>query len=121
MVRLEALTKRYGAHEAVRNLSLHVPAGERFRFPGPNGAGKTTTTQKNPGPARPPPGRTGVLLPLVELPQVRSQLIESSPHGMKQRLVMASAFLHQPKVMVVDEPMGGLGPTGGPPLKQGSP
>jgi ABC-2 type transport system ATP-binding protein len=31
---------------------------------------------------------------------------------MKQRLVMASALLHKPKVLVVDEPMVGLDPRG---------
>ncbi len=31
-------------------------------------------------------------------------------HGMKQRIVMASAFLHDPKVILIDEPMVGLDP-----------
>jgi ABC-2 type transport system ATP-binding protein len=31
-------------------------------------------------------------------------------HGMKQRVVMASAFLHDPKVILIDEPMVGLDP-----------
>jgi ABC-2 type transport system ATP-binding protein len=173
MIRLEALTKRYGNHEAVRNLSLHVPAGELFGFLGPNGAGKTTTIKMIAGLLRPTSGRIEIaghdlaknpveakgalgfipdrpflyekltalefmrfvagifgfhvgalngrideLLALVELHQVRSQLIESFSHGMKQRLVMASAFLHQPKVMVVDEPMVGLDPRGARLIKQ---
>ncbi len=33
-------------------------------------------------------------------------------HGMKQRIVMASAFLHNPKVILIDEPMIGLDPAG---------
>ncbi len=33
-------------------------------------------------------------------------------HGMKQRVVMASAFLHQPKLILIDEPMVGLDPGG---------
>lgn len=37
-------------------------------------------------------------------------LIESYSHGMKQRLVMAAALLHDPEVIVVDEPMVGLDP-----------
>ncbi len=173
MIRLEALTKRYGDHEAVRNLSLHVPAGELFGFLGPNGAGKTTTIKMIAGLLRPTSGRIEIaghdlashpveakgalgfipdrpflyekltalefmkfvagiygfgasalngrideLLTLVELQQVRSQLIESYSHGMKQRLVVASAFLHQPKVMVVDEPMVGLDPKGARLIKQ---
>jgi ABC-2 type transport system ATP-binding protein len=57
-------------------------------------------------------GRIDELIALVELEEARTELIESFSHGMKQRLVMASAFLHQPKVMVVDEPMVGLDPKG---------
>jgi ABC-2 type transport system ATP-binding protein len=37
------LTRRFGRIEAVRRLSLRVPAGSVFALLGPNGAGKTTT------------------------------------------------------------------------------
>jgi len=37
-------------------------------------------------------------------------LAEGYSHGMKQRVVIASAILHEPKVIVVDEPMVGLDP-----------
>ncbi len=40
------------------------------------------------------------------------QLIESYSHGMKQRITIAAAFLHDPPVIVVDEPMVGLDPAG---------
>jgi ABC-2 type transport system ATP-binding protein len=43
VIRIEELTKRYGAQTAVDRLSLEVAAGEIFGFLGPNGAGKTTT------------------------------------------------------------------------------
>jgi len=39
-----------------------------------------------------------------------NELIESYSHGMKQRLVMAAALLHEPEVIIVDEPMVGLDP-----------
>jgi ABC-2 type transport system ATP-binding protein len=35
---------------------------------------------------------------------------EEFSHGMRQKVVFSAAFLHQPKVMVVDEPMVGLDP-----------
>jgi len=37
-------------------------------------------------------------------------LTETYSHGMRQRLVFASAVLHDPKVLIVDEPMVGLDP-----------
>lgn len=37
-------------------------------------------------------------------------LIESFSHGMRQKLVYAAALLHDPKVLIIDEPMVGLDP-----------
>lgn len=56
--------------------------------------------------------RIDELLGLFGLPDWKDELIENFSHGMKQRLVMASALLHHPKVLVVDEPMVGLDPRG---------
>lgn len=52
------------------------------------------------------------LLELFDLTHWSDELIESYSHGMKQRLVMCSALLPQPKVLIVDEPMVGLDPRG---------
>ena len=43
MIRLEAVTKRFGTTVAVHELSLDVPAGEVCALVGPSGSGKTTT------------------------------------------------------------------------------
>jgi len=52
------------------------------------------------------------LLGLFELKHWEEELIESYSHGMKQRLIMCAALIHQPKVLIVDEPMVGLDPKG---------
>ena len=43
MLRIEHLTKTYGAKKAVDDLSLHIQPGQIYGFIGHNGAGKTTT------------------------------------------------------------------------------
>ncbi|MBR9991106.1 MAG: ABC transporter ATP-binding protein [Gemmatimonadetes bacterium] len=63
-------------------------------------------------------GRDGVesekrateLLELFELGAWRDTLVESYSHGMRQKLLIASALVHSPDVIIVDEPMVGLDP-----------
>ena len=43
MIEIEHLTKRYGEHLAVDDLSFRVDSGQIYGFLGPNGAGKSTT------------------------------------------------------------------------------
>ena len=50
------------------------------------------------------------LLEMFDLIHWREELIESYSHGMKQRLVMCSALIHEPAIIIVDEPMVGLDP-----------
>ncbi len=47
---------------------------------------------------------------LLGLDEYRSVLIKDLSHGWRQRVVYASTFLHQPQVMLVDEPFIGLDP-----------
>ena len=54
--------------------------------------------------------RMGDLLGLFELSDWADELVEGYSHGMRQRLIFCAAFLHRPKVIVVDEPMVGLDP-----------
>ena len=165
MIRLTALSKRYGSFTAVDNIDLNVPRGQLFGFLGPNGAGKTTTLRMIAGILRPTAGRieiagidivrdpraakaklgfipdrpfiyeklTGAeflrfvaglydqsgtqvehrareLLALFDLEEWRDELVESYSHGMRQKLIISSAFVHRPEVIVVDEPMVGLDP-----------
>ena len=54
--------------------------------------------------------RMDELLALFDLTEWKDELVESYSHGMRQKLIISSAFLHRPEVIVVDEPMVGLDP-----------
>lgn len=56
------------------------------------------------------PKRTGALFEQFGLDPFRHELTENLSHGTRQRLVIASALLHDPKVLIIDEPMVGLDP-----------
>jgi len=60
-LRLQGLTKRFGAMTAVDHLSLDVPRGSFFGLVGPNGAGKTTTLSMATGLLHPDAGSAHVL------------------------------------------------------------
>ncbi len=55
--------------------------------------------------------RTQELFEKFHLDEYRHELTENLSHGTRQRLVIASALLHEPRVFVIDEPMVGLDPT----------
>ena len=172
MIKLEALTKKFGDLVAVDHLNLEVRPGEFFVFIGPNGAGKTTTIKLMAGLLRPTEGRAllcgldvqkdyiaaksllsyvpdepflydkltgrefqefigamyglsaqhthkriGEMAELFETESFLDELAETYSHGMKQRVVVSAALLHDPKVLVIDEPMVGLDPKGANTLK----
>src|SRR5437016_6436916 len=54
--------------------------------------------------------RARELMALFDLEEWRDELVESYSHGMRQKLIISSAFVHRPEVIVVDEPMVGLDP-----------
>jgi ABC-2 type transport system ATP-binding protein len=54
--------------------------------------------------------RSQELLALFDLERWRDELVESYSHGMRQKLIISSALVHKPDVIVVDEPMVGLDP-----------
>jgi ABC-2 type transport system ATP-binding protein len=56
------------------------------------------------------PDKAAATLAMFSLSDWSNELIESYSHGMKQRLIMAAALLHDPLVLIVDEPMVGLDP-----------
>ncbi|MBT3193009.1 MAG: ABC transporter ATP-binding protein [Verrucomicrobia bacterium] len=165
MIAIQNLCKTYGTFNALKDLSLEIPAGELFCFLGPNGAGKTTTIKILTGLLRPTSGtatidgldiaedpirvkqrigyipdmpylydrlttteffrftgdlynvpREQVLAECEEsferfgLLEHRSALVKDLSHGLRQRLIYASTFLHSPSIMFIDEPFVGLDP-----------
>ncbi|NOY27854.1 MAG: ABC transporter ATP-binding protein, partial [Oligoflexia bacterium] len=56
--------------------------------------------------------RSDQLLAEHDLLHRADELVEAFSHGMKQRLVLSAALLHQPPLLIVDEPMVGLDPHG---------
>jgi ABC-2 type transport system ATP-binding protein len=57
------------------------------------------------------------LLDDVRLTAQGGELVETYSHGMKQRLALAGALVHRPRILVLDEPMVGLDPEGARELK----
>lgn len=53
------------------------------------------------------------LIETFEMGDYVDELCENYSHGMKQRVVFASALVHDPKVLIVDEPLVGLDPRSG--------
>ncbi|MBI1722323.1 MAG: ABC transporter ATP-binding protein [Gemmatimonadetes bacterium] len=54
--------------------------------------------------------RIDELLEVFELSTWKNELVESYSHGMRQKLIISSALIHRPELIVVDEPMVGLDP-----------
>lgn len=56
--------------------------------------------------------RTAELLPLVGIEDAKHRRIGSYSGGMKQRLGIAQAMIHKPKLLILDEPVSALDPVG---------
>ena len=131
MLNIEHLTKRYGDKKAVDDLSLHIRPGEIFGFIGHNGAGKTTTLKSAVGILQFDEGSISVCgvsvkddplraseraekirkyADLFEMTGSLGDPISAYSHGMKQKLSVIAAWLHDPKLIVMDEPFVGLDP-----------
>ena len=165
MLEIENLTKRYGQHTVVDDLSFRCEPGEVLGFLGPNGAGKSTTMKMVTGFVPPSAGRVSVcgldidqaslearrcigylpegapcypemtpssflefiadirgltpaerktrldsVIEALHLGPVLNQSIDTLSKGFKRRVGLAQAILHDPKVLILDEPTDGLDP-----------
>ncbi len=162
MIEVEGLTKRYGADNAIEDVSFSVAKGEVVGFLGPNGAGKTTTMRILTGslgatagvariggrdvsthaaavkrtvgylPEVPPlyvtmtvrdyvafagrlkgvtdPAAVDRALARVGLADVGHRIIDHLSKGYRQRVGLAQAIVHDPEVLILDEPASGLDP-----------
>ena len=131
MLRIEHLSKAYGEKKAVDDLNLHIAPGEIYGFIGHNGAGKTFAyIPDNPDlydymtgikylnfvadifgvSAADRQDRIRQYAGLFELTEDLAQPIAAYSHGMKQKLAIISAWLHRPRLILMDEPFVGLDP-----------
>lgn len=173
MLEINGLSKSYGSHKAVDNLSMRIANGEIQGFIGHNGAGKTTTLRSIAGIMQFEEGTITIdghsikeeplackkimaYIPdnpdlyefmsgiqylnfiadifgvdvstrderihrytdLFEITNVLDDAISSYSHGMKQKLAIVSAWIHEPKLILMDEPFVGLDPKASHILKQ---
>jgi ABC-2 type transport system ATP-binding protein len=76
MIEVDGLTKYYGGHAAIRDLTFRISSGEVVGFLGLNGAGKTTTLKI----------LAAVLLPTSGAVRVDGLDVARAPHALKRRI-----------------------------------
>ena len=89
---------------------LHARRDGRLRRPA--GVGVPRVLRRRLPAARTAGGRALVdgLLELVDLSDKRDAMVDSLSRGMKQRLSLARALVHDPDILILDEPASGLDP-----------
>jgi ABC-2 type transport system ATP-binding protein len=105
---LNLRTRRLG----IRQLVGFVPEDECL-FPGLAGVDFVAYAGQLCGmPRRSALQRAHEVLNHVELGEARYRPVESYSSGMKQRLKLASALVHDPRLLILDEPTNGMDPSG---------
>ena len=104
VIRTEGLTKCFGDFTAVDHISFSVKEGlkvwENIRlFGGIYGLSDGVIARK-----------TDELLQRLGLMEQRDRMVRDLPLGWKQKLAFSVAIFHEPKVVFLDEPTGGVDP-----------
>ena len=98
----QAERRRFGYMPEERGLYPAMRVGEQIeylgRLHGLNAADATAATN--------------TWLERLELSDRRDSKVETLSHGNQQRVQLAAALVHQPELLVLDEPLSGLDPTG---------
>ncbi len=117
-IRVEDVTKRYGKHVAVDNLSFEVHQGEIFSMLGPNGAGKTSTIRMILDILKPDSGQIDVLGGAFDeskkerigyLPEERG-LYRGARVGELLAYLGTLKGMTSADALIIDEPFAGLDP-----------
>ena len=135
LTKIYSNSKSKKENKALNNLSFKVNQGEVFGLLGPNGAGKTTflsilggtviktsgkvnvwgfDLDQNPRQVRASVGivpqevNSDLILKIVELKDKADAYSRSLSGGMKRRLLIAKAMVHQPPILILDEPTAGV-------------
>lgn len=134
MIDIEDLTVQYGSKTAIKNLSLHIKAGEKLAIVGQNGAGKSTLLRElikqadfdisfMPESATPDPELTvnefldlfserepEEIIEKCGLKDDRFTLCKHLSKGNAQRVLLALTVLIDSDLIILDEPSAGMDP-----------
>eukprot|EP01035_Chromulina_nebulosa_P040364 gene40363-biopygen27153 len=120
LVKTYAATRTTPEKTALNGIDLKIPRGSIFGLLGPNGAGKSTFINILAGLTRKTSGtagmygvpkkerRTDELLAALGLTDKADAYVRQLSGGMKRRLMVAKAMVHNPPVLILDEPTAGV-------------
>src|SRR6202451_672182 len=109
-IAVTGLHKSCGPKEAVAGIDLEIAAGSFAGLVGPNGAGKTTSLSMMTELLR-PDGRQGVMHRLqVGVCPAAATVGTAHPTGMRKKVMLGCALIHNPSALLLDEPLEGVAP-----------